>query len=175
MSMYALSLWRPWPWMFHHAGKRVENRSWALPDFFVGKRIAMHATQKFDHKILVRMRAGEFGEAAKKVPVTGHPTGIVGVFTFGKSFEFDLNAQDMQLARSFSEFDAETARETIEEDPFMFGPHVWPTTEVCMLSVPSIPCKGHRRLWKLPSEIERAVGYHLRVPALQSGVDNVPV
>jgi hypothetical protein len=28
-NLRALSLWRPWPWLILHAGKNVENRTWA--------------------------------------------------------------------------------------------------------------------------------------------------
>lgn len=46
--MLALSLWRPWPWSFFHADKRIENRSWPIPTWAIGVPIAMHATKRLD-------------------------------------------------------------------------------------------------------------------------------
>jgi hypothetical protein len=146
-QLLALSLWRPWPWAFFHAGKRVENRSWPLPRWAMGKDIAMHAAQRFDNEALQQMRAGEFGDAARAVPVTGHPTGIVGVFRFDEeSWQY--------IEKLYS-----------EPDPWSFGPHVWPVNNIIELARP-IPCRGYQKLWRVPEDVRDAVRAQLPERAL---------
>lgn len=43
--MKALTVHGVWAWCIMHAGKNVENRSWAPPLKMVGKRVAIHAGQ----------------------------------------------------------------------------------------------------------------------------------
>lgn len=152
--MLALSLWRPWPWTFFHAGKRAENRSWPLPKWAIDRDIAIHAAQKFDQDALNKMRSFEFSEAACDVPATGHPTGIVGVFRFNEaSFEYthpddsSLHGLGAPVASQPGDFDYN------EPDPWAFGPYVWPVDDVRELPVP-IPCRGYQKLWRLPADVE---------------------
>jgi hypothetical protein len=134
--------------------KPVENRGWPLPGWVVGEPVALHAGQTWDLGAFERMRAGEYGEAATAVPdEPEHPTGVIAVVRFGESFEFDPYARARQAAMSFSEFDAETARETLDEDPWACGPHCWPVDERTVLATP-VPCRGHRRLWLLPYDVK---------------------
>ena len=44
--MRVLSLHVEWLFCILHLGKRVENRTWAPPPKFIGKRIALHGTQR---------------------------------------------------------------------------------------------------------------------------------
>jgi hypothetical protein len=76
--VYALSLWRPWPWTFLQETvhpKRIENRSRPPWRKLVGTRVAMHAAETYDWDRLSMIR-----EAAPLLPDTCevHPTGIVG-------------------------------------------------------------------------------------------------
>jgi len=48
--MKCISLWQPWAWLLVHGyehpnGKRVENRSWALPKWMSGKWCLIHASK----------------------------------------------------------------------------------------------------------------------------------
>jgi hypothetical protein len=43
---YALSVQQPWAWAILHAGKDIENRTWAPPRHIVGRRVWIHASKK---------------------------------------------------------------------------------------------------------------------------------
>ena len=43
--MKALSIRQPWAWAILHAGKRIENRSWSLPEAMRNKRVLIHASK----------------------------------------------------------------------------------------------------------------------------------
>jgi hypothetical protein len=47
--MRALSLWRPWPWTFVRADKRIENRPWEIK--YRGD-VVFQATRRFDHSAM---------------------------------------------------------------------------------------------------------------------------
>ena len=36
---------QPWPWAILHAGKRIENRTWAPPVEMIGQRFLLHAAK----------------------------------------------------------------------------------------------------------------------------------
>ncbi len=42
-ALRCLTLWRPWPWLICHAGKRIENRTWPCPSSMLGGYLAIHA------------------------------------------------------------------------------------------------------------------------------------
>ena len=52
--LYALTLWRPWPWCIlglpEGEAKRLENRDWAPPQSAVGQYIAIHAGLTWDEE-----------------------------------------------------------------------------------------------------------------------------
>ena len=48
--MRGLTLHQPWAWAIAHAGKNVENRTWAPPAYMIGERIAIHAGKRFDEE-----------------------------------------------------------------------------------------------------------------------------
>lgn len=43
--MIALSVRQPWAWAILYAGKRIENRTWALPRELIGRRVLLHASK----------------------------------------------------------------------------------------------------------------------------------
>lgn len=142
--MRALSLWRPWPWAFFHAGKRIENRSWRPPASILGEWVAMHASLTFDHGAAKRMRDGAFGNDAAIVPFIprNHATGIVGAFRVSGAFMLD------QVGAYAAQEIHDAARSR-----FAFGPWCWLTPDVIELPEP-IPCKGKQGLWTVPAGIE---------------------
>ena len=146
--MKALSLWRPWPWCFFHAGKRIENRSWPPPKSIIGQWVAMHAANRFDDEAFVAMTRGDFGaDATTADNPEKHPTGIVGAMFVERAFEFGveagaiINRTPMPLP------------EPLVHDRYAFGPWCWVTPKVVGLPAP-IPCKGMQGLWAVPPEIE---------------------
>ena len=58
MPIRGLTLWRPWPWAFTHADKRVENRPRKPPAYMIGGYLALHSGKHFDHSALVAMQEG---------------------------------------------------------------------------------------------------------------------
>lgn len=151
--MKAISLWRPWPWAFFHAGKRVENRSWKLPSALLGEWIAMHAAQRFDDKAALLMVGGAFGDPARGVSTSerDHATGIVGAFRITSVFQMagvlTINGKHIRLGRG--------------ADPFEIGPWCWVVHDLVQLPEP-IPCKGRQGLWTVPADIAARIQPHLR-------------
>lgn len=146
--MRALSLWRPWPWAFFHAGKRIENRTWPPPKGIVGEWVAMHAALRFDGDAWLRIRDGEFTPEGRDCPHNdpprAHPTGIVGAFLVHGAFELGTTRRVGRV----------TAADMLS--PYAFGPWCWVTPNVVELPEP-IPCKGKQGLWTLPPDIEAVV------------------
>lgn len=133
--MKAISLWRPWPWTFFHAGKRFENRTWKPPESIIGELVAMHAAKKYDADTEMDMRGGRFGKHAMIVPpgASAHPTGIVGVF------------------RVTGYIDLEQF-EGVIDSPWAFGPVCWTVSDVVQLDQP-IPYRGRQGLWNLEDDL----------------------
>lgn len=171
--MRAISLWRPWPWAFFHAGKRIENRGWPPPRWTLGEWVAMHAALRFDDEALARMQRGDFGDEAMEAvdSATDHPTGIVGAMRVVGAFE--LPEIDVSTHASLSEYDGlldselspeprviGTVPDEARRSPWAFGPWCWVIDRVVQLSTP-VPCPGHQRLWILPDRHEGWVRGHL--------------
>ena len=114
--MKAITLWRPWPWAIFHAGKRVENRSWKPPASIIGEYIAIHAGKRWDGYAFRRMRSGEYGPDAVKVPENAvHPPGIIGLARVDGYFE---------------------AAPDLWGHPFVAGPICWKLSDVTQLRNP---------------------------------------
>lgn len=124
----ALTLHRPWAWAVAHAGKRLENRSWAPPGWALGKRLAIHAGKTFNerdrHFIMKR-----FGITVPSKD--DDPTGIVAVCTLAGST-------------------------TSSTDPWFAGPFAWRLNDVVALPEP-VPCPGAQGIWVIPPEIAEKV------------------
>ena len=136
--MLALTLWRPWPWAFTHADKRVENRTWAPPRKLIGECIALHAGKHFDRDGLNHMLDGSFGDAARAVPRgdSEHQSGVI-----------------VAVARLEDVYDVGYVR---NPSPWEFGPVVWSVPDVIALPHP-VACKGAQGLWRLPPDVDTAV------------------
>lgn len=133
----ALTLWRPWPWCFLHAGKRVENRDWPAPASLRDGYIALHAGKHFDHYACADMQRGEFGPVAKACPADPdqHPDSVVFAVA--------------RLAGVRQFHDAAPSRFV---DPFAFGPYCWDLVDFVELAQP-VPCGGRQGLWLLPADV----------------------
>lgn len=44
--MNVLTLWEPWAWAMAHAGKWIENRTWAPPATALGQPLVIHAAKR---------------------------------------------------------------------------------------------------------------------------------
>ena len=127
MSLLALTLHRPWDWAVLHAGKPVENRTWAPPAWLLNKHIAIHAGKSYDHEGAEWIRRTFDIQAPADHDL---PSGvIVGV---------------AKLVGWYQEGDGMRA-----PSPWAFGPCCWELEERTALATP-VPCRGAQRLWKVP-------------------------
>lgn len=140
-GLHALTVWQPWPWAVVNAGKRVENRTWPLPDRFVGVPVALHAggnkAQSDDLLAARRIAAAKGLDLAW--PQTYVKSALVALVRFGPSFEVERP----------SAYEWEQ------------GPYAWPITQVRRLARP-VPCRGAQGLWPVPPavalEVYRVLG-----------------
>lgn len=165
--MLALSLWRPWPFAFFHAGKRVENRSWRPPKKVLGEWVAMHAAQKYDRDAGRLMALGQFGPDARRCPndettMGHHPTGIVGAMFISGYYDIET--------RAGLDYQAGIFRAT-DDSRWAFGPYCWMVSRVVELAEP-IPCKGAQGLWPVPVAIESML--RARIEAALAGIERRP-
>jgi hypothetical protein len=123
MTIFGLTLWRPWDWAILH-GKDFENRSWAPPLTF-GDYIALHAGQRWDAE------GAEFIERVSGLAVPDAETWpggqIVGVAKF-----------------------VGTTRDG-EGSPWFFGPWGWKLHGA--IAIRPVPCRGAQKLWRLPDDV----------------------
>jgi hypothetical protein len=133
--MKALTLIRPWTWALFH-GKPVENRTWPLPEKYLGERIAIHAGMKWDPEgaSFCTLQLGPLPEIA-------HATGIIGTLIFDRvAYSLCMDAeQDPIIASSW-----------------FFGPYGFVHSGAVELRRPVL-CRGAQGLWTLPADVERQV------------------
>lgn len=79
----AISVRQPWAWAILHAGKNVENRSWSVPEKYLGRPLFLHAGKKREWECEKYLRD------ALGLDVPGHLPlgGIVGLVQFGSVVE----------------------------------------------------------------------------------------
>ena len=142
--MRALTLIRPWPWAIFHAGKDIENRSWAPSprQLVLGDLLAIHAGKawgQYDAGWIDDLLAALADGVPRTMPEKSeHAPGIIGVVKFmGVTIECD--------------------------SPWFFGPVGWRIAEPRLLPEP-IPCRGELGLWVLPPDVEASVRRQLELP-----------
>lgn len=144
--MKALTLHQPWAWAVAHAGKPVENRTWAPPARLFGQRIAIHAGKRYCPEAAAWMY--EHGVDVRDP--RRQSTGVVAVATVrgaiavkGSSLQFN-GTLDEHCVGEYA-------------DSFWFeGPVGWCLDRVIALPEP-VPCRGAQGLWTLPEDAERSV------------------
>lgn len=142
-EMYGLTIKQPWLHAIVAGTKRVENRTWAVPEWVIGKVIALHAGKTYDYgavfpawTVTPGWEPGELpeGAVAGVAKVTGcHP--LEHVCSPGPH----LRACSPWSARSQCH---------------------WLLAEVRPLPNP-VPCRGMLGLWRLPADVEEAVRQQL--------------
>lgn len=159
--MKAMTLHQPWSWAIAHAGKRVENRTWAPPASIIGQRVAIHAGLRLDKLALDSVRdavaAGRISDA-EFVRITAPMNECVrSGFVHGavESVATIAGAITLDCSCSWGDVDFDGAVEAVESAWFM-GPIGWLLTNVIALPEP-VPCKGAQGLWTLPADVESAV------------------
>lgn len=135
----ALSLRQPWLWAILHAGKRIENRTWATK--YRG-RIRLHAAKTWDAEgeEYIRKTVGVCPtEAALK------SLGQLGAH-LGEVTAIDCWALDEVTRLCDPEFEH-------EQDPWIFGPICWVLKDLIAYPDP-IPGQGYPGLY-FPERFER--------------------
>lgn len=157
MVTHALTLWRPWPWAILYGGKAVENRTWAPPSAYIGRRIAIHAGKKWDEYGFMDI-CDELGLGTSEKPADGaamRREGIVGTARIvgfvrdglGYPPEGRLYPPPVLAAGSWGKSSIESIM------PWYNGPFGWLLDDVIEL-LPPLPCKGAQGLWPLPHRFE---------------------
>lgn len=140
-----LTLWRPWPWTFTHADKRVENRQRRPPNAVVGNWLALHSGLHWDNDAWCSMSTGQFGEKARAVPPERfHLSGVITCVVRVERVTVIGATHELPGVRDGA------------HDPWTFGPVVIHTPDVIKLPTP-VQCKGAQGYWKLTPEVFAAV------------------
>lgn len=163
--MYALTLWRPWPWVILHSKrpKRVENREWIPPTNMlrVGERFAFHAGKTFDEDAAEHLRIA--GIDVPEDNPRDHPAGmlvctarLIALFQHGAGSGEIAPILVGSLAENGLTAEGKAAIDGLVEDMFFSGPYGW-VFDLVRVVTPPIPCRGNRKLWDLPIDAERAL------------------
>jgi hypothetical protein len=127
-SIRGLTLWRPWAWAVAHAGKDVENRTWAPPRALVGGLVAIHSGQRWDKDGAAWMQHSLALRLALRVPEdAADPSGVI-----------------IAVARLAGAVESSSSQ-------WFVGPFGWQLRDV--VPIPPVPCKGAQGLWPLPPEV----------------------
>jgi len=177
----ALTLWQPWSWAIAHAGKRVENRTWAPPASVIGQRVAIHAGLKLDDEAVERLARDPKVLAKRAFRMRGRDrVTALSVYNletrfFGEPIPLVFGAvESVATIAGYVDDDGEatwrkrdgTLVTGVSSDhlrchdarlsKWYMGPVGWVLDDVVALSKP-VPCKGFQGLWNLPADVESAV------------------
>lgn len=139
--MFALTLTQPWATCIAHGPKRVENRTWS-PHVRTPFQLAIHAGRALCEEDYAKVRDVGWTEMGwpNIAPAVELPRGaVVAVATVV----------------------AVVSPEGRPGDVWASGPYCWVLEDVRALPRP-VPCRGSRRLWALPTAVEREVRAQLQ-------------
>lgn len=136
-TMRAITLWRPWSDVVRWGIKPIENRPWEPPTWLLGKRIAIHAGQRWDLDSYLTIR-----KLAPNISVPGEgsersPTGIVATTEL---IAVVTSAKDAERLAGHG------------KGRWFVGPYGWVFRDTRALDIP-IPCRGYQKLWKVPPDV----------------------
>ena len=144
--MYGLTLPQPWAWAITHAGRRLENRSWAPPACLLGHPIALHAGHAYDAQGEAWLRQELFEPIPPSAALL--PRGVVVAVARVVGV--------IQAASGEASQGALLGHLSAAQAPWFQGPYAWLLGEVTPLPTP-VPCLGRKRLWNLSREVHEAV------------------
>lgn len=129
--MKALTVRQPWAWAIMHAQKDFENRTWKLPEKYVGETIAIHAAKGLTKREWMDSSIYIHSFTGIEIPEFDSPelvrSAIVGTARLVACVKFSFSL-------------------------WFEGPFGWQLADVKKLDVP-IPCKGSLSFWTVPEEI----------------------
>jgi hypothetical protein len=150
-ELLALTLWRPWAWPVVTGGKRIENRSWPPPSDLIGKRIAIHAGERWDAEGERFLR--DHGIALpdhQSKHVAGSIVGVVTVVGRLWQWEIDDVAERNKVdAAEACRYRLSTLGFAADQVPLYFGPCGWLLADARQLAAP-VKATGKQRLWRVP-------------------------
>ena len=171
-GLYALTLRQPWAFAVAHGGKRVENRSWQCPLWLTELAIHAGARSGWDDD-------GEFSplvvRAWRQHIAALPPMNAALPYPRRESLHMDFGAV-VAVARVtschldgqcylFPAFDDETGRCS----PWAAsGQYHWQLADIRTLAKP-VPCRGQRKLWTLPDDVESAIRAQLNPRRVSDG------
>lgn len=140
----ALTLWPEWAWAVVHHGKRVENRTWAIPrgEWFAlhaGRHIGGRSGARAEYEGSVALADMMIRAGAKGLPgrtpykIQAEASSIVGVFR--------VTANDLPHCGDLGGW---RVPEQVGNQ-FEFAP------------IPRVPCSGAQKLWTVPPDIAAKV------------------
>lgn len=131
-TIRGLSLTRPWPFAFLHAGaetepKLIENRSWPPPPFIVGGYLALHAAKSWDEgdREWIEHMTGLSVPRNRDSPHSQ-------IFAVCRVAGYAENSLDVRVP--------------VNQRMWFFGPYGWLLDEFVELVEP-VPCVGAQKLW----------------------------
>lgn len=136
--MRALTIWQPWAWLIAEGHKRIENRTWPVPSYLIGERVAIHAGATYsdigsDTWSWLRQRGIE-------VPPR-------------MALSYKAVVATVRIVDCVTESD----------DPLFAGTFGFVMDERRKLTAP-VPCRGHQGFWTLPDAALAEVRRHGGVP-----------
>lgn len=161
--MRGLTLWQPMAWAIAERHKPVENRPWALPSKFLGKRFAVHAGKKYDEAWAHMIRSAFGLEVPSREDIT---LGAVVAVA-----EFAACVDDRDQISTMPSYLVERVGSPENVHRWFSGPYGFLLADVRPLTEP-VPCRGFQGLWTLPPAIEIAVCE--RIPSSVSPPPNHP-
>lgn len=133
--MKAISVLEPWAALLL-GPKDIENRTWKLPEQYIGVPLALHASKRNCREEWSAAHSVLYGQGMR-FPERTYPLGaIIGVITF-------------------------TACVEASDSPWFAGPYGWVKGEVRPLK--AIPCNGSLGFWTVPAEVEAEIRRQLEV------------
>ncbi len=135
--MRALTLKQPWLYAIEHLGKRVENRSWAIPKNLRDHWIALHAGKANEHAEWRAVSRIDRNVIPRQKVVFGAVTSVAkfGQFLVTAEHPYALN---------------------MRQQKWFIGPYGWVIFELVLLKEP-LPCRGMLGLWTVPGDIEEKI------------------
>lgn len=143
--MKALTLTEPWATLMMIQAKRIETRSWVLPNSIIGKEVAIHSAKGFPGWAKNMLRVPAFRDALRPGGIYQYPElnrgHVVCVVKFiGCRFTEDVRKQISDQEMVFGDYEG--------------GRYAWFSEFVRRLDNP-IPATGHLGFWDWDQAIEQ--------------------
>jgi len=136
--MKAISVLQPWATSLLGA-KDIENRTWPLPEQYLGVPLALHASKR---------RVGSEFTAFLDTAMNGGYNAMEAMLMTGTKFPHAYGAIIGVIVFSINV--------TASDSPWFAGPYGWVKLDVKALPEP-ISCKGALSLWGVPADIEAEI------------------